>query len=64
MLTCESWKETKSEYWKIKNNKKQQIFVENDVHIANWIGRLYPLHVVEPPHTLWSNLTSRHCLCK
>ena len=38
MLICESGKETKSEYW--KNNKKQQILIENGVHIANKIGRL------------------------
>ena len=54
---CESWKETKSEFWKIKNDKKQQILVENDLYIANKIGRLSPPRVIEPPLPTF-------CLCK
>ena len=42
------WKETKSECWKIKNDKKQQILVENDIHITDWIGQLSPSCVVKP----------------
>jgi len=42
-LKCESWKETKSEYWKIKNAKKQQILVENYLYITESV--YYPSHV-------------------
>ena len=34
ILIWESWKEIKSEYWKIKD-EKQRSLVENDVDIAN-----------------------------
>ena len=54
MLICQSWKETKSEYWKIKNNNKQQILVENDVHIANKNWLIIPATCgrTSPPATL------------
>jgi len=64
MLICESWKETKSEYWKIKNNKKQQILIENDVYIANKIGRLSQPRVVDPPLTVVEPPLLPLCLCK